>query len=275
MDGFDLLREAFKKFANSVDAEDIGGRVVRSVGAGGKALTDKALEEFPQSFVKGLVSDFYAMIGSQEIADGISMTVRGYDEEKIKDVLDLLVSELKKDEVASKLAKQLKDGLSQASNDDIQNALEALLSDRSMQEQMLFRVFFSQAKPILDDLRDGTEEEITEKIKELADTIPTDLIAMQAGALTQEVTPERVAKQIHDAIGKLPSPAAISGIVEELGQSASAKFAAVSKAKTLSDATGALADFAADAAAIVQSKLANDNASKGKLDKKKGGDFKF
>lgn len=275
MDGFDLLKEAFNKFANKFDVEDLTARAARSVAAGGKAAVDKGLQEFPQDFVKGMVQDVYDLLTSEDVADGISMTVRSFDEEKVKDLLDGVVAQLQQDEVAGKVAKQMKDLLQQASNEDIENALDGILSDRSVTERMIAKAIFSaQVLPILEDLRSGDEEEIKEKIKELAATIPTDIIALQAAALTQEITPDRIMKQAHDIVGKLPSPTAVADIAHAIGKNASDKFDRASKAKTLGDALSALQDFATDAADIVSGKVANDTADKGKFGKK-GGGFKL
>ena len=275
MDGFDILKEAFKKFAGKLDGEDLSARAVRSVGSGGKALVDKALEEFPQSFVKEVVSDFYSFLSSQEIADGISMTVRSFDEQKVKTLLDDVVTQLKTDEVAQSFAKQIKQTLNQASNDDLENAIDAFLSDRSLTERMVFKTFFDQAKPVLDDMRSADESEIAEKIKELADTIPTDIIAQQVGAITNEITPERITKQAHDFVGTLPSPQAISDIVEGVGKVASEQFDRVSKATRLDDAVKAIDGFASRAIDLVEDTLKNDKTGKGTFDKKGGGSFKL
>jgi hypothetical protein len=270
--GFELLREAFKQFASKHDAADLTGRVVRSVAAGGKAAVDQAMQEFPQNFLKEMVNDFYNMVASQEVADGVSMTVSSYDEEKVKGLLDDVVAQLKTDEVAQKVAKSVKDALSKASNSDLEDQIDLVMNGRSAAERIVFKMFFEQAKPILDEMRNASEEEVAEKIKELADTIPTDTIAAQVGSITREVTPERVAKQTHDFVGKLPSPATISEMVHEIGASASEKFGRVAKGGTLADAQDALREFIGDAARIAQDAAANDQNKK-KTFKRGGQDF--
>ena len=89
--GFDILKEVFNKFAEKYAGDDLSGRVVRSLAAGGQAAVDKGLQEFPQTYIKQVAQDFYAMVTSQETADGISTAVRSYDEEKVKISLELLV----------------------------------------------------------------------------------------------------------------------------------------------------------------------------------------
>ncbi|MDP2204983.1 MAG: hypothetical protein Q8K65_01605 [Alphaproteobacteria bacterium] len=271
--GFKLLKEAFQHFADKHGDADLTGRVVRSLAAGGKAAVDKAQEEFPKAFVKQVVGDFYALISSQEVADGVSMSVRGLDEEKVKELIDNVVDTLKQDETALKLAKQLKDTLNKTSTDDLENALDGALSGRGMGERMIAKAFFEQARPHIDEMRDASEEEIAEKIKELADTIPSDAIAQQVAGLTREVTPERVSQQAHQFVGKLPSPTAISEILHDLGKSASDKFGQISKTGDLSNAKGILEQFASEARDIVETKLANDNEAKKTFKPSKGRDF--
>lgn len=204
--GFRILREAFQHFADKHGDADITGRLVRSLAAGGKAAVDKAQEEFPKTFVKQVVGDFYALLSSQEVADGISSTVRNLDEEKVKDLVDRVISQLKEDETALKVAKGLKDALQKTSTDDLENALDAALSNRGLGERMIAKAFFEQARPIIDEMRDASEEDIAEKIKELADTIPSDAIAQQVAALTREVTPERVSQQAHKFVASCRPP---------------------------------------------------------------------
>jgi vacuolar-type H+-ATPase subunit E/Vma4 len=271
--GFNLLKEAFKKFADKHADADLTGRVVRSLAAGGEAAVKKATQEFPKEFVKGVVSDFYALLSSQEVADGVSMTVRSFDEEKVKDLIDNVVDSLKQDETALKVAKSLKDALSKTSTEDIENSLDAALSSRSLGERMIFKAFFEQAKPHIDEMRNASEEEIAEKIKELADTIPSDAVAAQVAALTREITPERVSKQAHDFVGKLPSPAAIADILDGVGKSAADKFGQISKSGDLSNAGSLLDQFVSEARDLVDRTLANDNTQKRTFKRKGGQDF--
>lgn len=271
--GFNLLKEAFKKFADKHADADLTGRVVRSLAAGGEAAVNKATQEFPKDFVKGVVGDFYALLSSQEVADGVSMTVRSFDEEKVKDLIDNVVESLKQDETALKLAKSLKDALNKTSTEDIENSLDAALSSRSLGERMIFKAFFEQAKPHIEEMRHASEEEIAEKIKELADTIPSDAVAAQVAALTREITPERVSKQAHDFVGKLPSPAAIADILDGVGKSAADKFGQISKSGDLNSAGSLLDQFVSEARDLVDRTLANDNTQKRTFKRKGGQDF--
>ncbi len=273
MDGFDFLRDAFKKFADNVDGQEIASRAARSLGAGGKALVDRGLQEFPKDYIEALVDNAYALLTSQDIAEGISRNVRAFDEEKIKEMLDEVITEIRKDENAAALAKQLKQVLSQTDNDTIEAAIERLIPEDRASERMLFKMAFIEVRPVLDDMRAMDEVELTEKIKELADTIPTDFLAMQAGAITREVTPERITAQVHAAVGQLPSGKAIADIVHGVGGAASKQFDAVAKARTLKDAGAALASLKDEAADIVAGKVVDDKTSKKKFNKKGGGDY--
>lgn len=276
MDGFDFLRDAFKKFADKVDGQEVGGRLVRSLGAGGKALVERGLEEFPADYIKGMVDDAYALITSPELAEGISRQVRAFDEEKIKEVLDGAVARLKEDDNASRVAKQLKQFLDQADNDQIEGLIEQAIPEDKFSERMIFKaIFSSQVRPVLDEMRGLDEEELAEKIKELADTVPTDFLAMQVGALTREVTPERITAQAHAVVGQLPSGAAIADIVQGVGKSAAKHFDAVAKARTTEEAAKAFSTFTGEATAIVNGTVANDQTAKKKFDKKGNDDFNF
>ncbi|MDE1151849.1 MAG: hypothetical protein PW788_04855 [Micavibrio sp.] len=271
--GFDLLKEAFKKFAQKHDGEDLGNRLVRSVAAGGEAAVNKGLTEFPKAFVKTVAQDFFNMVTSQEVADGVSLSARSFDEEKVKETLDTLVAKLQEPETSLKVAKQIKDVLSKASTDDLENSIEALMDGRPMGEQMIFKMFFAQAKPLIDGMRDASEEEIAEQVRDLAATIPTDAIASQVAALTKEVTPERVSKQAHDLVGKLPSPGAVSEILHGVAGLASKKLGDISNSPNASlDAKNLLGEFVAEAQAVVKEKIANDDQNK-KTFKKGGQDF--
>lgn len=275
MDGFDFLRDAFKKFSAKVDGKDIAARAVRSAGAGGKALADRGMQEFPHSYIKDLIDSAYGLLTSQDVAEGISMTVRSFDEEKIKDVLDQVVAQLKEDKVATQLAKQLKEVLRQTSTDDMEAALEQAVANLPQMQQMVVRFAFMRARPTIDDMRSKSEAELAETIKELADTIPTDLIALQAGALTREVTPERITHQAHGLVDKLPSGSAIADIAHGVGKAASEAFDGVSKARDLKDAAASLDTFAGKMANIIAGKLSDDAQAKKTFDKKGKGGFNF
>lgn len=275
--GFELLREAFKKFASSHDGAEITNKAVRSLGAGGKAAVDKATQEFPVAYVKQVVTDFYGMITSQEVADGLSMSVQTFDEEKVTEVLGRVVESLKDDKVAHQIAKSLKDALSKTSTEDLENAFDAALSSRSMSERMVAKMMFEQFKPLLDEMRDASEDDVAEKIKELADTIPVDAIAAQAAAVTREITPERVAKQAHDIVGKLPSPKAVTDVVHGIAGVASDKFGRIADAATLEDAKNIVGEFVSEAANVARDTIANDDVAKKTFRRGKGGgrDAKF
>lgn len=273
--GFDLLMDAFKKFAAKHADADLVGRAVRSAATGAQAFVDKGLEEFPKTFIKELSADVYSTISSQEVADGISASVRAFDEEKVRDMLNIALDRLKDHDTTLTIAKQIKEALSKASTDDLENQIDALMGSRSLGERMIFKAFFEQVRPHIDEMRDASEEEIAEKIRELADTIPTDAIADQVAAFTREVTPERVSKQAHEMIGKMPSPAAIADIVHGIGSAASDKLAQIAASGDPSQAASLLQDFGTTAQDIVERTIANDNHAKRTFKKKGGQDFKL
>ena len=277
MDGFDFLRDAFKKIAGQLDGQDLTGRVVRAAGAGAKSAAERGMKEFPHDFIKNTIDNAYAGLVSSELAEGISRSIRSFDEQKIQEVLDKVVQSMKEDRNAAALAKQLKEVLKQADNDQLEAAIEQLIPEDRFSERMIFKALFMQARPILDDMRTMDEAQLAETIKELADTIPTDVLAMQVGALTREFTPERILDQAQAAVGKLPSGGAIADIVHGVGNAAIKNFDAVAKSRNLQDAANAFDAFKAEAKAIVNGQISADNEAKKTFDNKGkgGGKFKF
>lgn len=271
--GLDLLKEAFKKFADKHLNDDTAARATRAVAAGGQAAVDKGLKEFDKSYVKGLATDFFATLTSQEVADGVSLSIRSFDEEKVKEKLDQWMLKLQEPEVSLKLAKQIKEILAKTSTEQIEQGLDQALASRSDGEQMIVKALFEQFKPMLDGMRNGTVEEVAEQVRDIAATIPTDAIAMQVAALTREVTPERVSKQAHDLVGQLPSPKAVSEIAHGLGSLASEKLGKLATSKDVkNDAKTLASEFVTEAQSVVKEKIANDNDSKRNF-KKGGQDF--
>jgi uncharacterized membrane protein YheB (UPF0754 family) len=273
--GFRFLKQAFDKFAAKYSADEISGRVVRSVAAGGKAVVEQGMQEFPKTFVKQMTSDLYALLASQDTADGISTMVRSFDEEKVKEMVDTFAASLKDRETALKLAKQIKEALKQASATDIEAQIDGMLSmgNVPLEMRMLFMAFFGQLKPAIDSMKHDNEEEIADKISELADNIPSDMIAAQVAAMTREVTPESVSKQAHDIVGRMPSPQAVADILHGVGGAASQHLDRLSKVLSPSEIPGILSDFAQNAADIVSDTIAQDNTAKKTFNKNKGQDF--
>lgn len=271
--GLDLLKEAFKKFADKHGGTDLAGRVTRSAAAGGQAAVNKGLQEFPKSHVKDVATDFFGMITSQEVSDGLSLAVRSFDEEKVKEKLDQLMLKLQEPEVSTKVATQIKGILDKTSNEQIEQGLDQALASRSDGEQMIVKALFEQFKPMLDTMRDGTVEDVAQQVRDLAATIPTDAIAMQAAALTKEITPERVSKQTHDVVGKLPSPKAVADIVHGVGTVASDKLGKLAASKDLkNDVKNAASEFVSEAQDLVKKTIADDAEAKRNF-KKGGQDF--
>lgn len=287
MDG-NFFRELFNRVAGQVDGQDLAARAVRAVGAGAKAVAERGLQEFSHDFIKGSVEGAYASLISDELAENISMNIRSFDEGKIKDLLDTVVEKMKEDETAAMMAKQMKEILKKADNDQIEGMIDHLIPADRFNERMIFKTFFMlQAGPALDEMRNMEEAEIAEKIQELADVIPTDILAQQVGAFTREITPERIVEQAHGVVGKLPSGAAVADIVHGVGNAAIKHFDAVARSRSLQDAANAFDALKTEAQEIVSGQISADNAaketfdnkgqdkkSKGK-DKGKGGKFNF
>lgn len=279
MDGSNFFRDLFNKIAGQLDGQDLGGRIARAAGAGAKAAAERGMQEFPHSLIKDAIENAYASIVSDELAERISMNIRSFDEEKIKDALDVIVAKLQEPETAAAFAKQLNQILKQADNDQIQAMIEQMIPDRFYSERMIFSTTFNLVVgPVLTRMRGMDEIQLAKEIQELAATLPTDIIAMQAGALTREFSPERILEQAQEAVGKLPSGSAIADIVKGVGESAVKHFDAVSKARSLKEAGNAIDSLKAEAKAIISGQLSADEAAKKKYNggKDKGGsNFKF
>lgn len=259
--GLNLLKEAFKKFADKYGNTELGNKVTRSVAAGAQATVNHGLKEFPKSYIKDAVNDFIGVLTSQEVADGISQSVRAFDEEKVKEKLDQLMAKLQEPEVSLKVAAQIKRVLDKNSTESIEKNLDQALATRSDGEQMIVKALFEQFKPMIDTMRDSSVDEVAEQVRDLAATVPTDAIAMQAAALTREITPERVSEQAQALAAKLPNGKQVSDIVHGLGTLASEKLGDLSKsANVAADAKTAIADFVTEAQNVVKAKLANDNS---------------
>lgn len=274
--GSKFLREAFAKFAAKYNAEDIGARAIRSVAAGGKAAVDRGLQEFPKTFVNQLAKDVYGLLTSQELADGISATVRSFDEEKVKGLVDNIVESMKDRETALNLAKRIKGALNKYSASDIEAQLSGILSLGNVppQVQFMVQVLMSQFKPVLEGMKYQSEDEIADQIIALADQIPSDQIAEQVAAITRNVTPEKVSQQTTTLAGKLPSAQAVSDIVHGVGEVISQNLSQIATISTPSEVPAILRDLAENASQIVSTTLSTDNAAKKTLNKK-GGKFEF
>jgi uncharacterized membrane protein YheB (UPF0754 family) len=269
---FKGIIDAFSKFASAHGGDDIAGRITRALASGGKAAVDKSLEEFPKTFITRTAKDFYALISSQEIADSLSSSVTSFDEEKVKEAVDNLADRLKDPEVALQVAKQVKEILSKTSTDDIEAALDGLTDKLPADKRMMVIFTLAQAKPLIDSMRTASDEEVAEIISSIADNLPSDLIALQLGALTREVTPERISKHTQDAVDKLPSPKALGDIVHGIGKSASEHLESASKSATPGDAANILKQFITNIGADVSDTLAKDKTTK-KKNKPQNGDF--
>lgn len=274
--GFKFLKEAFAKFAGKYSGADVAGRAVRSVAAGGKAAVDRGLQEFPKAFVNQLAKDVYGLLTSQELADGISATVRSLDEEKAKELVDGIVNNMKDRDTALNVAKKIKDALAKYSAADLTDQIDGLmdLGNVPMQGRFVLQVLLGQIKPVLDGMKNNTEEEIADKIMALADNIPSDMIAQQVANITKDVTPERVSKQANDLVGKLPSPQAISDIVHGVGTAASEHLDRIANVAAPDEVPSILRELGAAANDIVSETISKDNAAK-KSFPKKGGKFDF
>lgn len=260
--GLNLLKEAFKKFADKYGNTELGNKVTRSVAAGAQATVNHGLKEFPKSYIKDAVNDFIGVLTSQEVADGISQSVRAFDEEKVKEKLDQLLAKLQEPEVSLKVATQIKRLLDKNSTESIEQNLDQVLATRSDGEQMIVKALFEQFKPMLDTMRDSSVDEVAEQVRDLAATVPTDAIAMQAAALTREITPERVSEQAQALAAKLPNGKQVSDIVHGLGTLASEKLGDLSKSTNVAaDAKTAITEFVTEAQNVVKAKLANDNTN--------------
>jgi hypothetical protein len=275
--GLRKLAQVFKKFADQHVTEENKLRVIRSAAAGGKAALGKARQEFPRAYIEQVAADFYLVISGRDMADGVSQTVRSFDAEKVKHMLDHFVARMKEDETAIKLAQMIKQSLDKKLHEHMEQLFDQILSAQDLKKQMMLRMMLGMLKPRIEEFRHSSVEEIAEKIKKFADTIPTEKIALRVSALTQRVTPEFVQGKTAEVVDGLPSPKAVSDIAHDVAEAAAKKLGEVAKARTLADVKSILSQFQDEASSLVDEIFANDNQTK-KPSQKKGrnpssGDF--
>lgn len=273
--GFKLIKDAFKKAASKYDADDLKKRVVRTFAAGGEAAVDRGLKEFPKSTVEQMVGDFYDFLTSPALADSVSATVRALDESTVKGFLDQAAANLQQDENALKLAKEIKKLLDQAPADQITGSLEALLDDKLPPEkQMLMQFVMQQVERQLEQMENMDVQDIARTVQGLAESLPTDLLAAQFGAVTREFSPDRINNATHKVAGNLPSSKTVSDIMHGIGDVAK-KHLKRAVDQDNADAPTSLEDFRNEAMGFVAKTLQKDQEGKKKFDAKKGGDFKL
>lgn len=296
--GFRLIKEAFDKMISQYKPEDVGGRAVRSAAAGGKAAVERGLQEFPKDYVRQSVQAVYDFVQSQEVADGVSMTIQSFDEEKVMaivntalepfrdlDKLTLLVASYRRTP-AEKLAEieemmkgksrveqfivglildKIKPALEESAQltpndyvDQIQALLESALKDKAF----FIAPIMSELRLVSQGWKDMSDEEVAQQIKEYVEAIPAENLAIYAATFTQFATPERISKMAHGYVGSRPSAAAIADAVHGVGEEAGKSLDRASKIKSLSDLKGVASDFFRDAAARVQNVLTADKKAK-------------
>lgn len=275
-DAFDPLKDIFNRFKSKYDPKDISARVTRSLAAGGKKAVEHARQEFPKTFISQFTQDFYDMVIGQETSDAISNFVRSVDEEKVKNTIDQLVSSLKDEQKALDLASKLKFISNKVPVDQIGPQLDLLVSMLNLPPigQVIFSTFLDQFKPILQEIKDAPEEEIAQRIMQLADMIPGDMIAAQIANITDQFTPERVSKEINNLVGKLPAPQIVADTAHILGQTAEKHLDQMSKIADIADLKGIVADFRRESSEKMQ-QLFEDENKNNKKQPPKGGSFKL
>ncbi len=270
--GFKHLKKAFEKFAAKHSADDITVRLIRSAGAGSKATVDQAMQEFPKKFVNQTAKDIYSLLTSQEVADGISIEVRSFDEAKIKSMIDSAVDAMKDRDTMLKFVRQIKQSIDRVPGGDLTTQLEGLAS-LIPGGNMIGPFIGILIKPIINDIQNGNEDDAVDQIMALADQIPGDMLAEKAANFTQQVTPERVSKGMHGIVGKLPSPKAVADILHGVGEAASKNMERVTKITSAAEVPAILKDLTQDAANAIRNTAANDKAAKKTFTNKKSGSF--
>lgn len=259
---FEGLVKAFNKFAADHGGKDMEGRALRSALAGAKASVDQALVEFPEAFVAGAVQDLYALMTDPAITDNISAVIRSFDEPALKTMIDGVKAQLMTPETSAQVAKQVKDLLKRASDDDLEDMVISLSRGRSASEQFMMHLAFMQVLPMIDMLRGMSEAQVAGQVAALAAQIPSDALAAQLATYTQAETPARVAQQAQALVDKLPTPEGAASIVHALGKAASSTLDAALHAPTPHAASSLIRDFFRSAGPAMKMAIANDNAGK-------------
>lgn len=314
-EGFKFLREAFEKVAAKFDQSDLAARAVRSLAAGGKAAVDRGLQEFPKPLVSDFAKEIYGVLTSQEFADGLSKTVRGVDEEQVRELVGkffaplkdpekalILVQSMKQlktnpEETIAQLEEQIKNRspleqfilgalieeakkrsgeIKGLSFDEMVDQVEGLLTSLPGPAGQMVSSVFPVIKPIISSFQYASDEQIAQGLVDIVDMLKLDDVLVDlVVSKTQNYTPEQVSKQASALVGKLPAPQSVGDLVHNVGEEVSKKLGLVSQSKTLSEANDNLRDLTTSVKDIVAETFRKDADSKSNFDKKKKKKFDF
>jgi hypothetical protein len=222
---------------------------------GGKSAIDNALNQYPESQITRMVEDMYATLNDP--AHGSPMGVM--DEDKLVKMIDAAKSQMKNPMVSSFLASQVKKALQEKDDAEIEQMLSDMMRNRSLNDQMMMHMTFFQVRPMLDQMRDATNEEIAQQIRDAAEHLPSALIARQLMDLAQE----KMSVQRPDMSDKLPAADAISSTLHQLGHAASDALDAAAKTPETKDALNILKQFSENARTIIENGLGGGKGPRG------------
>lgn len=218
----------------------------------GKDAIDNALTQYPQPLLTDMVEDLYQRLQDQPQSASFGGGLPGgaFDEEKLTHLIDSAKEQMKKPLVSLIIAKQIKRTLATKSNDDIATMLEDMAKDRSLNDQMMISMAFMQLSPMLDQIRAASDEDVAAQVRDMADEIPSRLLAQQLIQMAAQKAAANNA-QNQNVTENLPTPEAVADTFHKLGHAASDALDAAAKSNDVGAAAGILKQFSENARSII------------------------
>lgn len=219
----------------------------------GKDAIDNAMAQYSENDLTNLVQDLYDRLSNPSTGGAAfgGNLPGGFDADKLAQLIDKAKDQLQNPVVSLMVAKQIKGVLKGKTNEEIQALLEESFKGRSMNDQMMLQMALYQLGPVLDDLRNATDEDVAAKIRDAAANLPSDQIAQQLVDMLQQNAPQ--APSTEDLTKNLPAAEDVAGTVHKLGEAASKALDDAAKSSDMGQAADILKKFSDNARTIIQS----------------------
>ncbi len=212
-DGLKMIRDAFMKAVQGKDPMELKRKIGRMSAAGGKAMVERGLQEFPKQYVEQTVRDVYGFIAGRELADGVSMMAQSVSLENLQLGIDGFLDQLKSEEVSIAVAKQLKGEIDK----DMVDGLKMLLKDKIDQmdgpQQAIARIVMEQVvEPAIEQTKEQPGRNIIQDMRVmLEEQLPNMPVwqqallgnAVQTLAQLENAPVEEVASTIRDTVSNI------------------------------------------------------------------------
>lgn len=246
------LAEGVSTIAQSVNLDDL------------QTGLDNALDQFKSEEI----SLATARLLKGEIDKDMLDAVKGLINDKI-DALDgpqAAIARMVVDQVVEPMIESAKEAPSRNMLKDLREMVEQQLPSLPVWQQALVKDLADQ----LAQLEDAPVEEVAAVIRDNISAVPTEIIAMQAYALTQSVTPERVMGATHKITGQMPSPSSVSSVFSGVATAALKQLDRAANPEK-ADAPASIAEFRQELMDVLSKAAMNDNDKKSTFDFGKDG----